>query len=336
MKFEKDLSYSSINDSDYSNECLYNYFIYDKICPITDIIIEYGKNEKYNNYTEIKINNNKYLYYTRKKKDGKLYTNNHDIKYEDDLNFLSNFDFNKAYKIKLVDEDKSNNLFTSFKNIIYYGDPIIIAVISYYFCEIYKGPFGNRIFNFNKILNMIYELGILIFYIIRYSEFVKFKKFLFVKEDIYKDKGNYDNEENYYFPDKVFNIDSFPVAISLNMLLFRLIYIIIPQKWHFCSKICYKKNKNLKLYGQDYHKYLYIINLSIYTIVLITLSILESRSFVYYDNIMYNWNTNPIKSIELSPTEDYEFARIKTKERENIFYKWRDNYFKIERLKKFN
>ena len=47
---------------------------------------------------------------------------------------------------------------------------------------------------------MLYELGILIFYIIRYLEFVKLKNFLFIKEDIYKDKGIYDNEENYYFP----------------------------------------------------------------------------------------------------------------------------------------
>ena len=27
VNFEKNISYSSINDSDYSNECLYNYFI---------------------------------------------------------------------------------------------------------------------------------------------------------------------------------------------------------------------------------------------------------------------------------------------------------------------
>jgi len=51
---------------------------------------------------------------------------------------------------------------------------------------------------------------------------------------------------------------------------------------------------------------------------------------------MYNWNVKPIKSIELSPTEDYEFAKIKTKKKEYKFYKWRDNYFKIEKLKKFN
>ena len=112
VDFEKNSNYSSINDSNYSNECLYNYFISYSTCPITDIIIENGKNDKYKNYTEIKINNNKYLYYTRNKKDGKLYKYTHDIIYEDDLSFLSDFDFNTAYKIKILDEDKSNNLFT--------------------------------------------------------------------------------------------------------------------------------------------------------------------------------------------------------------------------------
>ena len=46
VKFERNISYSSINDSDYSNECLYNYFISDTKCPITDIIIENGENNK--------------------------------------------------------------------------------------------------------------------------------------------------------------------------------------------------------------------------------------------------------------------------------------------------
>ena len=97
VNFEKNISYSSINNSDYSNECLYNYFISDTKCPITNIIIENEKNDKYNNYIEIKIIDNKYLYYTRNKKDGKLYKYTHDIKYEKDLSFLSDFDFNKAY-----------------------------------------------------------------------------------------------------------------------------------------------------------------------------------------------------------------------------------------------
>ena len=242
MDFEKNSNYSSMNDSNYSNECLYNYFISYSTCPITDIIIENGKNDKYKNYTEIKINNNKYLYYTRNKKDGKLYKYTHDIIYEDDLTFLSDFDFNAACKIKIMDQDRSNNLFTNFKNIIDYGDIIIIIVIFYYAFDIYREPLGNRVFSFRKISNMIYELGILIFYLIRYSEFAEFKNFLFTKEDIYKDKGIYDKEENYYFPNKVFNLDSFPVAISLNMLLIRLIYIIIPLESHVHFG---NKNENL-------------------------------------------------------------------------------------------
>ena len=111
-----------------------------------------------------------------------------------------------------------------------------MVLIIYYFSSIFLEHLDNRIIDFQKILNMIYEFGILIFYIIRYSEFVKFKKFLFVKEAIYKDKTIYDNEENYYFPNKVFNLDSFPAAISLNILIIRLIYIIIPKEWHIFLK----------------------------------------------------------------------------------------------------
>ena len=62
MKFEKNahkigylgdnpISYSYINDSNFSNEYLYNYFISDTKYPITDIIIENGKNKKNKNYT---------------------------------------------------------------------------------------------------------------------------------------------------------------------------------------------------------------------------------------------------------------------------------------------
>ena len=334
VNYEYNNSYSSINLSEYSNECLYNYFISYSICPITDIIIENEKNEKYKNYTEIKINDNKYLYYTRNKKDGKLYKYTHDIVYENDLNFVSDFDFNKAYKIKIVDKDKSNNLFTNFKNIINYVDLLILELICYYIISfsIFLEHFSNRIFDFSKFFNMIYELGIFIFYIIRYSEFVKFKNFLFAKEDIYKDKGIYDYEENFYFPNKNFNLDSFPVAISINILIIRLIYIIIPEEWHICLKECNNENRCCK----NSKKIFLNSSLYIYTIFLVHLSIFEFGSFGYYDNLMYNWNTNPIKSIEFSHKKDYEFARIKTKKKEYKFYKWRDNYFKIEKLKKYN
>ena len=115
------------------------------------IIIENEKNDKYKNYTEIKINNNKYLYYTWNNKDGKLYKYTHDIIYENDVNFLSDFDFKTAYKIKIVDKDKSNNLFTNFKKVIYYGDLIILVIINYYYLSIFLRAVGYKTFNFKKL-----------------------------------------------------------------------------------------------------------------------------------------------------------------------------------------
>ena len=53
--------------------------------------------------------------------------------------------------------------------------------------------------------------------------------------------------------------------------------------------------------------------------------------------MIYNWNTSPIKSIELSNIKDYEFASIKSNlSNKYSFYDWRKNYFKIERLDKFD
>ena len=71
MNFESNLNFSTTKDSDYFNECIENYFISSSECPITDIIIENEKKDNHDNYKEIKINDNKYLYYTRNKKDGK-------------------------------------------------------------------------------------------------------------------------------------------------------------------------------------------------------------------------------------------------------------------------
>ena len=66
------------------------------------------------------------------------------------------------------------------------------------------------------------------------------------------------------------------------------------------------------------------------------ISVMEFDFFGDNDNILYNWQTNPIKSIELSPTKNYEFATIKTIMKDYSFYKWRDHYFKIEKIKKLN
>ena len=64
----------------------------------------------------------------------------------------------------------------------------------------------------------------MIFYSIRFSKFIKVKDFLFDNEDIY------DNDDESYFPNSYFNIDSFPLAISINIFIFEIIYTIFPNK----------------------------------------------------------------------------------------------------------
>jgi len=308
MNFESNLNFSTIKDSVYFNECIENYFISSSECPITDIIIENEKKDNHDNYTEIKINDNKYLYYTKeKKKDGKLYKFHKDKMSVDDLNFESNFNYITSNRIKRIDEDRAKNSFSNFKNFIFYGDLIILIVIIHYIFYIIIEPYDNKKFDFNKIFNIIYELAILVFYIIRYAKFLKFKKFLLDNEDLYKDKtlsDIYDKEKKYYFPNKVFNLDSFPVSISINILLVRIIYLIFPQKWHYFFKeeidLCFEDEKFV-----SYVSYVYFVTKSkiIYGIFLLLLSNSEGDLFGYHDNLKYNWNTNPIKSIELSDTK---------------------------------
>ena len=51
--------------------------------------------------------------------------------------------------------------------------------------------------------------------------------------------------------------------------------------------------------------------------------------------MIYNWNSNPIKSIKLieeNKNINYELAKIKTNKDKYSFYSWRNKYFKIEKL----
>ena len=92
-----DKIFSIIKTEEYSNECLENYFIKpNATCPITNIIIESKINEKYENYTRLKINDDLYIYYTNNDKYGKLYE-----KSDKYLDFSHHeFDYEKIKKIK--------------------------------------------------------------------------------------------------------------------------------------------------------------------------------------------------------------------------------------------
>ena len=43
--------------------------------------------------------------------------------------------------------------------------------------------------------------------------------------------------------------------------------------------------------------------------------------------MIYNCNTYPIKSIQLSNKTDYELAKLQKNKQNYIFYSWRNKYF---------
>ena len=75
--------------------------------------------------------------------------------------------------------------------------------------------------DFIKIYNISILFIIMILQFIRFTKFIEVKTFLFDNEDIY------DVNDEDYFPNKVFNIDSFPLDISL--------YYFINFNFFICS-----------------------------------------------------------------------------------------------------
>ena len=330
-----DREFSIIKTEEYSNECLENYFIKSyKECPITNIIIDNKINEKYENYTMLEVGN-LYLYYTNNYKYGKLYEYN---EYNNkNLNFSKHeFDYEKIKQIKKREDNKLLNPLIDLKYYSKYADFIILALLIFILFYIFIESYDDFKFSYFKITNIIIEVIIFILYLIRFIKFIKIKHLLLDNKDIYNDED--------YTPNKVFNIDSFTVAFPLNILLFNILYIIFPNKCSVCKKndieakclnkyVCMEINKN---------KNIFIILLSLpfifsYIIFPILEYISDLKIKKVYKNMIYNWNTSPIKSIELSSVEDYELASIKSNQpKKYSFYNWKENYFKIERLDEFD
>ena len=340
LSFEKNLDtkFSIIETEEYSNECLKNYFIkFNEACPITDIILDNEIKDKYENYTRLKINENLYLYYTNNYKYGKLYDN--PDKY---LDFSKHeFDYENIQKIKIREENKLKNPFVGLKNYSKISDFVCLALIIFSYAYIIIESCDDRKMSYFKISNIIIYVIIFILYLIRFIKFIKIKKFLFENKEIYTDEK--------YFPNKVFNIDSFTVAFSLNVFLFNILFILFPDKPSACKKDdfcdeCFDKYSCIEI---ERETNIFIILLSLpFILIYIFFPILEFINDLNikkaYKNILYNWNTSPIKSIELNNVnvKDYEIGRIKTKIKKKIynysFYDWKDHYFKIEKLDQFN
>ena len=339
----QNITYSIEKTEEFSNECLENFFIRsDQDCPITEIIFENKKNENYKDYIEIELNdtkyssyNNSYIYYTNKNKKGKLYGN------ELDKNYLNinetSFNYETANNIKSKEEFKLSNPFTDLKNYVKYYDFICLGLFVFLLIYIFTESLDDYKCSIFKIINVIIHAALFLLYLFRFLKFIEVKKFLFNNKNLYS---------NDYLPHKYFNIDSFPIAVEINIFLYYILYMLFRNKPSGCS------NRE----RDDYKKYMclncdcccevdtIIISILLIIPVLLTLIMFSVFDIIndfeikkIYDNMIYNWETYPIKSISLSAKESYSFGKIRTnKTIRYTFYNWKNNYFKVERLNHYD
>jgi len=228
IKFEtlSNTEFSFIKTQKYSQKCLENYYLEKNvICPITDIKLEEEPNDKYSNYNQIQISDNEFLYFTNDNKLGKLYKS---FKY---LDFKNNIE--DSFDINIISRKENNKLsnpIIKLKNYINICDLFILICIFVSLYYSFMEYYSNFKYNQFEYLNILTQLEILVLYILRFLKFIKVKDFLFDNKDIY------DNDDESYFPNKYFNIDSFPLAVTINIFIYNILYLIFPNKISILDK----------------------------------------------------------------------------------------------------
>ena len=351
--------YSIIKKGDYKKECLDNYFIESNSeCPITDIILESEQTDKYEGYIELNVTDNFYIYYTRDKKNAKLYKDISIIEvscYEEGhyeingicyfISFISDFNYKHIEKIKEQEEEKNKNPFLKLKNFAKYSDFICFILLIFALVFTLNEPFINRRMNYYKISGYIFILISTILFIIRYAKFVQIKKYYNDNEEEYKDKIDI-NDENYFFPKKVFNLDGILPSMSIVIIIAIILYIILPNDKHiFCKDIENLPKFKYPLQGDEGGPdkrnnrvcfILFPINIIFFIVFILDIlndnKIKEKYDIFKYD-LTYNWATNPIKSIDISNSKTYQLGQIIGSDySENRYYTWKDNYFDIRKM----
>ena len=217
LNYELSEGIFSINETDeYSKECLENYFIKNiEECPLTHIILENSKNYEYENYTEIKISDDKYLYFSRYNKYGQLY--NYSNKLIDDLDFReNNFDYISVEKIKRKEYNKLSNPIIEYKHFIHLSNYIILALLIISFIYTFIELPIERRFNYFKIINTIIQIILFLLYLKRYLKFIKVKNFFLIIEIFIKLKKK-----------KKMTIFLFGKEKKKNIIIFQQIYLIL-------------------------------------------------------------------------------------------------------------
>jgi len=307
-----DNTFSLIQTEKYSTQCLEHYFIKNnENCPITDIKFD----NKFNKINQdfIQISDNEYLYYTNQDKLGKLYKS---IKYSEFEGIKEDaFTYNTINKIARKEFNKISNPILDFKYFINFFDVIcpmlIITSLSFSFFE----HVDDLKLGVLRIMNISLQIIILIIYIVRFYKFIKVKQFLFDNEDIY--------ENDSYFPNKVFNIDSFPLALSINLFIINTLYIAFPN-----HELCLDVPNNCLSFNIKHVCLLYVLAFFISQFIFEIFDLVNDQKInISYDNIIYNWEKPPLKSISIS------YNKV-----EDLGYNldWKECNFEIEELFNYN
>ena len=174
IEYFSNLSYTLEGSDLLSKECLTNFFISDiDICPITEIIVENKKSNKYINHTEIILDNNLYLYFSRDVKNGSLYQNINN--YSNFFEILENkFNFSEFNLEEQLKEEEILKKLDDYKRFIDYSDivcftlilisiPLFIIIQIYYYSILYF------------FINLLIQISIFVLYILRYKKFIQLK-----------------------------------------------------------------------------------------------------------------------------------------------------------------
>ena len=326
----KDFSFDTLGSSEfslirtekYAIKCLEDYYINkNESCPITDIKLG-NKNDKiYKDY--IQINENEYIFYTNENQLGKLYKsfNYSDFKENKEDSFSID-------EIKRKENNKLANPIYDFKSYIKFCDVFcFLLILLSLWCTIFETLEDYDIF---KIYSFLLRIILIILQFIRFDKFIEMKKFFLVNKDIY------DTKYEHYFPNEIFNIDGFPLAILINIFIFNFLYFLIPDKISWCERPKFFECdfsdfsvNEYKIKGEFIYFFGFLFFLPLYIVyfALAIFDILNDNKIKHaYNKLIYNWNMSPVSSIHLTDEYDYSNYRLG----------WKKNYFKFEKIKDFN
>ena len=218
------------------------------------------------------------------------------FKNDSNINDLPNNVFNLS-KYNEEEKIKEKEVKKVIRDLKFYADYSDYICLSLFFISLAL-MIMNFIYytNLYQIINIIIQIIILILYLLRYIKFMNLKHAFNNNKDFISIQY-INNDSNEYFPNKYFNIDSFAIALQINILLVIILYSEIFEKCLIKHEYLNKNsNKEVKIL----YSMIFILAL-VYTTVIFLIKLIFNLKKINYrlNNLVNNWEKSPIKSIFL-------------------------------------